>query len=276
MDFTAVLTYVICDEVIKVLGIEEDPQARMSNAEVAAFTILASREFGGNHRRARWVCQSLGYFPKILSPSRLNRRIHRLPWQFWVVLFQILANTHKQNGRITSFAVDSFPVACCKRTRHDRRRLFREKDYLGYAASEKRYYCGLRVHMVVTNTGAPVELSIRPARHSDLRVLKEMDLRFPRHSILYADGAYTSFELEDILKEGEEIELMVKRKRRNSSRPRSPSEEKLIGSRRQIVETAFSCITNMLPRYLRARTNRGFSVRLMATILGYSIGFLQA
>lgn len=274
MDHAAVSIYVVCDEVLTLLGVEDDPQSRMSNAEVAAFTILASQEFAGNHRRARWMCRRLGYFPRILSPSRLNRRIHQLPWQVWTALFRILANSHVDHGEITAFAVDSFPVPCCKRSRHDRRRLFRDREYLGYAASEKRYYCGLRVHMVVTCKGAPVELSIRPARHGDLRVLKEMTLELPSDSLLYADGAYTSFELEDLLMEGEQIKLMVKRKHRNSSRARTPAEERHIGSSRQIVETAFSCITNMLPRCLRARTDQGFKIRLMGAILAYSLGHL--
>ena len=79
-----------------------------------------------------------------------------------------------------------------------------------------------------------------------------MELNLPKDAILYAGGAYNSFYLEDLLKEDEGINLLAKR-HPNSSQGRTTSFEKKISSRRQIVETAFSCITNLLPRYVRAR-----------------------
>lgn len=47
-----------------------------------------------------------------------------------------------------------------------------------------------------------------------------------------------------------------------------------ISSRRQIVETAFSCITSFLPRYIKVRTEQGFKIRVMAAVLAYSMAFL--
>jgi hypothetical protein len=80
MDVTVVAIYVVCDEVLKMLEIKDNSLALMSTSEVAAFTIMSSRLFSANHRLTRWVCQKAGYFPNLLSESRLNRRSHSIPW----------------------------------------------------------------------------------------------------------------------------------------------------------------------------------------------------
>ena len=143
-----------------------------------------------------------------------------------------------------------------------------------YAPSKKKYFCGVKVHMIVTAEGKPVELEIRPASNSDLTVLWGMEIDLPADSKLYADGAYNCYDLEDILQEDSKIQLLAKRKQLNSKRKRLPEEEFRISSRRQIVETAFSCITSLLPRSIRASTERGFLLRVMTAILAYSIDCL--
>jgi hypothetical protein len=271
MDSEIVAIYVICDEALKAVDIQDDPQAKMSTAEVVAFAIIAARLFGGNHFRARWLCKHAGYFPDILSPSRLNRRLHRVPWPVWLYLFRLLAAIFKKRAATREFAVDSFPLTCCKKSRIDRRKLFLRKEFIGFSASEKRYFCGIRVHMIVTTLGEPVEIVVRPASHSDLAVLWNMELDLPKGSVLYADGAYMCFDLEDLLAQDSGIRLLAKYKKSNRKRVRTEDQERRISSRRQIVETVFSCITGMLPRYIRARTQRGFLLRVMSAVLAYSV-----
>jgi hypothetical protein len=53
MNVTVVAIYVVCDEVLKMLEIKDNSQALMSTFEVAAFTIMSSRLFSGNHRLTR-------------------------------------------------------------------------------------------------------------------------------------------------------------------------------------------------------------------------------
>ena len=66
MEMFALIVYVVTDEVLRILGVEDDPQSNMSNAEVVAFAILSARFFSGNFKVARFVC--------------LNRRIHNIVW----------------------------------------------------------------------------------------------------------------------------------------------------------------------------------------------------
>jgi len=275
MDEAIITIYVVCDEVLRVLGFEDDGQAVMSTAEVMTFSIIAGQLCGGNHRLARWFCKHARYFPKILSESRLNRRLHRIPWHIWMAIFRFLALVFKETNTNKEFAVDSFPVACCEKQRIDRRKFLEGKGYIGYSASKHRYFCGVKVHMIVTAQGKPVEFVIKPASKSDLGVLWGMELDLPEGSQLYADGAYNSYDLEDLLIEESQIQLLAKRKQPNSRRARSREQERLISSRRQIVETAFSCITRLLPRSIQASTERGFLLRIVSAVLAYSIGCLS-
>ncbi len=135
----AIITYVVCDEVLKALQLKDDPQSQMSNAEVMTFCILAARLHSGNHNLTRWSCKNAGYFPKILSKSRLNRRSRQIPMSAWMAVFRFCSLIFKQS---TEYAVDSFPVPVCQKSRIDRRKLFRGDEYLGFAASKKSYFCG--------------------------------------------------------------------------------------------------------------------------------------
>jgi Transposase DDE domain len=172
MDGYAVTVYVVCDDILRLIGVSDNHQAVMSNAEVMAFTIIAAKLFSGHHRRARWVCKQLGYFPEILSNSRLNRRIHQIPWPIWEAVFRTLALAFKQQNEQQEYAVDSFPISRCQKNRIDKRHLFRGWQYIGWSASKRKYFCGIRAHMIVTvSRGEPVELLFRPGSESDIKVL---------------------------------------------------------------------------------------------------------
>jgi len=84
MEMYATTVYVIADEVLRLLNVNDDPQSKMSNAEVITFAIVSAKFFSGNHKLTRYLCKQLGLFPEILSNSRLYRtylvsREDRLP-----------------------------------------------------------------------------------------------------------------------------------------------------------------------------------------------------
>lgn len=273
MEMYATTVYVIADEVLRILNVKDDPQSKMSNAEVITFAIVSAKFFSGNHKLTRYLCKQLGLFSEILSNSRLNRRIRNIPWSHWLAVFRFLAFLSMKAKDTCYFAVDSFPVAYCEKNRIDKRKRFIDRAYLGFAASKKRYFCGIKVHMVVTNQGRPVEVHFRPGAESDVNVLWKMELDIPDNAILYADGAYNCFDLEDILQE-ENINLLAKRGSKAKNRVRSPLEEKAISSKRQTIETAFSRITALFPRNIKARTEKGFLTKVFCFVLAFSASFL--
>lgn len=247
MEMYATIVYVISEEILRILKLEDDSQSKMTNAEVITFAILTAKFFSGNYKMARYFCKKLGLFPNILSNSRINRRINNIAWKYWHAIFRFFSFLSKQVDDTCYFAVDSCPVPYCQKNRIDKRRRFLNPEYLGFAASKKRYFCGVKVHMIVTNQGRPVEVHLRPGAESDINVLWKMELDIPQHSMLYADGAYNCFDLEDVLQD-ESIHLLAKRGSKAKNRVRSFIEEREISSKRQIIETAFSCITGLFPR----------------------------
>ena len=93
--------------------------------------------------------------------------------------------------------------------------------------------------MLVTATGQPIKLAFSPVSESDLNLLWCMELDLPTDAMIDADGAYTCFELEDILKEDEHFHLLAKRGKVVKQCWWKPDVLKKIRSKRQIVETEF-------------------------------------
>ena len=78
-----IVTYCICDEVVKSMNVKENQGCKMSTAEVMTFAILSAQLFGCDYRKTRLITLHQKYFPKILSHSQLVRRIHQIPELMW-------------------------------------------------------------------------------------------------------------------------------------------------------------------------------------------------
>jgi hypothetical protein len=154
MDDTITTIYCLCDELLKAWGHRNDPQARLSTAEVMTVPLVAAAFFGGNVERSRRFLREYGYVPAMISKSRFNRRIHAIEPELWRALFSALAGVFKRRNAQGTYAVDSLPVAACDNIRIRRCRLYPPQEHAGafrgYIASKRRYFYGLRVHLVVT------------------------------------------------------------------------------------------------------------------------------
>ena len=117
MEETHIAIYIICDDLIKTLKLIDNPQCVMTTSEVMAFTIISANLSAGNHKKGRWILKHVRYFPKILSESRLNRRIHGIPWSVWLIIFKILSFIFIRKNEMCEYAVDSFPVSFCAKRR---------------------------------------------------------------------------------------------------------------------------------------------------------------
>ena len=84
------------------------------------------------------------------------------------------------------------------------------------------------------------------------------------------NSAYTNYSIEEMLKDAENIDLMVQRKS-NSTRKHEPYVDYLISSMRKRIETTFSEISNYLPKKIHAVTEYGFLLKVVIFIFGYAI-----
>lgn len=273
MEMQIVAIYVICDELMKQSGIKDDPQVQMTTAEIMTSVIVAAELFGGNQKRACLFLQTYGHIQNMLSKSRFNRRLHAISEELWHTLFLALSELHQQNNPDQEFAVDSFPVAVCQNIRIWRSKIYKGEDFRGYIASKKQYFYGLKVHMVTSKNGGPVEFALAAGSESDVKIFKEMRLDLPSGSKIYADKAYNDYGHEDLAHEAADIQIIAQRKD-NSKRKISPALNHILSVTRKKIETAFSSITQRFPKTIHAVIPKGFEIKLIAFIIAYSMNLI--
>lgn len=272
MDTQIVAIYCICDDILKGLKHYEDTQRQMSDAEVMTTSLVAALFFGGNMERSRIFLQEQGYIPKMLEKSRFNRRQHKIAALFLTV-FNLLGEAWKHLNSESVYVVDSFPIAVCDNYRIRRCKLYHGEDWRGYQASKKRYYYGIKIHLMVTLQGQPVEFFLTPGSWSDTRALKMYTFDLPEGALLTGDKAYNDYEFEDLL-DVAELELEPLRKK-NSLRPAPPWINYLMACYRKIIETSGSLIEQLLPKHIHAVTPQGFELKLALFVLAASFNFLK-
>ena len=262
--------YVICDEYLKALNYRDNRQAAMSTAEVMTTALVAAQLYKNCLADARRTLQDEGDIPTMLSESRLNRRLHAIPEWVWLGLFHVLAAAHHALNPEREYSVDSFPLPVCDNFRIRRCRLYQGEAYRGKIASKRRYFYGLRVHVVVTASGYPVEVTLAPGAEADIRVFKRLQLDLPTGATIYADKAYTDYTYEDVLTEGAEITLTALRKR-NSQRPMEGCLRYICEHVRKRIETSFSQIADLFAKRIYAVTPRGVELKAFLAVLAFSI-----
>jgi IS5 family transposase len=270
MEMQIIAMYVICDEVLKQVGHRDNIQAQISCAEIITTHLVAAQWFGNNIQSARHFLASTGMIQNMLSKSRFNRRLHAIPSSIWEALFQMIAQRNIDQEKSKEFLIDSFPIPVCHNIRIRRSKIYTDEIYRGYTASKKQYFFGLKVHMITTTCGEPVEIAFSPGSEHDLKIFKQMNLSLPEGSTIYADKAYNEYEFEDLAKDGGNIRICPQRKK-NSKRQVSQALEFITNHTRKRIETTFSSITRLFPKKIHAVRAKGFELKVLTFILAYAI-----
>lgn len=266
---TRIITfYCFCDDFLKAIDYADDRQAEMTTAEVMTIAFVAAEFFGGCFERARWMLMEHGYMKRMLSKSRFNRRLHQIPEGVWRQMGYVLGEANKQVNPNHEYIVDSMPVPVCDNIRISRSRLYQGEAYRGKIASKHRYFYGLRIHLVVTATGEPVEFELAPGSMADIRAFKALDL--PEGATIYADKAYTDYLWEDLLAEVQDITLVALRKS-NAKRLMDGCIRFICQHVRKRIETTFSQIAERFARFIRAVTPRCFELKCFLFVWSLAI-----
>ena len=274
MDDKIIATFCLCDDLLKTLHHQEDCQCQMNDAEIMTTALIASLCFRGNQESARTMLKQHGYIPHMVSKSRLSRRLHRIK-EIFIVFFNLCAQTWKTLNTEAIYVIDSLPIAVCDHIRIRRSKIYSHEDFRGYQASKKRYFYGLKIHLMVTQDGQPVECFLTPGGCGDVDALKYYAYELPDGSIIYADKAYNDYEIEDLLKDVDHIQLLPMRKK-NSKRAVSPSISFVQSYYRKRVETAGSLIEQLLPKSIHAVTSQGFELKVALFVIASSLnGYLN-
>ena len=271
METKLIVTYVVCDDVIKNLGIKDDFQARMTTAEVMTTAIIAAAEYFGNFERARVALKNNGAIPDMLSKSQLNRRLHNVKKELWEAVLEALAIEFAKCNVEDEFIVDSFPIYACKLARQNQTKLFNAKEFLGYCAAKKEFFIGFKLHLIADVNANPVKMLFRPARESDIGSFRLFELDLPENSVILGDKAYNDYRYEDRLIQEKQIHLTPIRKV-NSKRKGSVFLENIRKKKRRMIETLFSGIERLMPRSIHAVTIAGLILKATLFVLAYAFG----
>jgi hypothetical protein len=268
IDHTVAL-YCIVDDLLKAVRHRDDSRRAMTDAEVLTTALVAAQFFGGNAEHARRFLRETGLMPRMLSRSRLNRRLHAVA-DLAYGLFHQLGAALKELSVSAKYLLDSFPVPVCQNVRISRSRLVKGEQFRGRSAAHRRYFYGVRVHVLTTEEGVPVELAFLPGAASDVRGLEVLPLALPEGSELFMDSGYTDYAAEDVARELDGVSFCVQR-RRNSRRWDEPWRAYYKQLMRKRIETAFSQITAMFPRHIHAVSFRGFQLKVSLFVIAFAL-----
>ena len=241
----------------------------MSDAEILTTSFVASLFFGGNHCLACRYMFENSLVKYMLEKSRFNRRLHSLS-RLMNDLFHQVGMIIKESNDSMEYLLDSFPVPLCDNIRIFNVKLVKSEDFRGYIASKKRYFYGIRVQLLTTKTGIPVEFVFLPGSYSDIQAFNALPLNLPPNSEVYTDSGYTDYQAEDTLSQESQIQLKVMRKK-NSGRKEPAYCQYTKQHIRHYIETVFSQITSHFPKSIHAVTIQGFFLKIQSFIWSFTL-----
>lgn len=261
--------YSIVDDLLKGIGHQEPSNRKVFDSEVLTTALVSALYFGGHLDNARGFMKMTGLVPGMLDKTRFCRRLHSLTELVCTLFFQLGQHVKDMAGA-TDYVVDSFPVAVCDNIRIPRCKLLKGEQWRGKQVSMRRYFYGVKVQMLTTTFGIPVEFCFVPGAESDVQALKKLPLTVAQESSIYSDSAYTDYTIEDDIKEADGIQLKVQRKS-NATRKDEPWMRFLKEHMRKGIETTFSMLKALFLRKIHAVTFKGFLLKIVIFILAFTL-----
>lgn len=270
-DHKIIAAYCIIDEVLHELGHKSHYHARLSDAEVLTVAVVAAMYYHNNHVLALDNMQR-AHFIKPLSASRFSRRLHALAdlLEFVVeVVGELFAGEQV-------FIIDSMPAPVCKYVRAYRCRKIPAaaaagRHYFGHCKAKKERFYGWRLHLITTAAGVPVRFMLLPAAWHDLTPIYELTYGLAKGAKVYGDKGYISALVKRQLRptysreQRDGVWLIAKHKKNMQA---NSYEERLgLEEYRHSIETRNSQLENMGVERLHARTNAGFALKILASLL---------
>jgi len=283
--FTIVLTVV--DDAYKKLFVNQAYFRRSPNAAPAftdseVLTLALVQELAGYESQHAWweyVNKNYRYlFPKLCDRTRYGRRLRRLRTGLELLRRQFVFLTGADLNQLR--VVDSFPISLC----HLRRlsgstRPFEYWASVGYCASKKESFYGLRLHVMTDARGIVVGYVLSAGHVHDtkglaflLTDLAQIEPLLERAITLLGDKGYVGAQLAQQLKAEFGVELLaMQREYEPEYGPTAYNE--LVGAARKIVETTISVLTGVMhANWTYARSLQGLLTNLVAKVTALTLG----
>lgn len=265
------VTAIFClvDDMLKGINYKEPSSRKMNDSEVITTAYVSALYFGGHMEHSMAFMKMTGMIPDMLSKSRFCRRLHKCK-DLVLEMFAQLGRHLKAIAGADAYIIDTFPVASCQNVRISRSRLFKGESFRGYTRGMRQWFYGVKVEVLTTQSGIPVEFCFVPGGEHDHQALYKLPLDLCPESQVFADAAFTDYQVEDDLLDADQIQMMVQRKS-NSKRKDPPWIYFIKDQMRKRIETTFSQIKALFLRNIHAVTAEGFLIKLMLFIMAFTL-----
>jgi len=147
--------------------------------------------------------------------------------------------------------------------------MLKGNQWRGKQCSMQCYFYGVKVQVLTTTSGIPVEFCFGPGSESDVQALKKLPMTVAAESNIYADSAYTDYTIEDDMKDAEFINLLVQRKS-NAKHKDEPWIRSLKEHIRERNRDNFFNVERIVSQKIHAVTFKGFLLKLIMFIEGFT------
>lgn len=260
--------YCLVDDLLKEMHHKEHSNRKISDSHVITIAIVSALYFRGNQTMSLAYMRS-HIFTQTIKKSGFTKRLHKLKEMLMLILLKI-GSIFKYLCCEMEYIIDSFPVKACHNIRIGRCKLFKEEKYRGYNASKREHFYGVKIQLITTAQGIPVEMYLVEGAEHDSQILKRMYHDLPAESSLYGDSGYTNYEIEDMFFDTEHVNLEISRKS-NSKRKDSPAVTFIKEHMRKRIETSISQICALMPRHINAVNTDGFIIKLILFVLAFQM-----
>ena len=163
--------------------------------------------------------------------------------------------------------IDSFPCALCHLIRNLRANLLSEVANIGYNATKKIHYYGVKFSVLVSDRGFPLDDVVTSASVYDSQVAFEL-LEHSSIPLIYGDKGYID---KQVKKELANCGIPLISQLRKNMADYSWFENYKISRLRKPIETVFSSLEQFGIENLRCRNLRALQFRVEAILLIYSL-----
>lgn len=272
-------TYLIIDNFGQKLGRlrQRGPLPKLTDAEVITMEIVGEYLGLGSDKRIFEYFQThwQEWFPHLKHRTVFTRQCANL-WKVKEFIHTQLIKGHQDN----LFLFDGFPIPTCHKKRVTSHNPLKAKGGFGYCAAKDEKYFGFKGHLITSQQGFILRLSITAANIDERDVLGELSKGL--QGMMVADKGLIRPELSaEMNNNGLSLQTPL---RSNMKDDRSPEFVKSIVRIRRTIETVIGqlterfCIQNIKTKdlwHLTAKVGRKILAHTFSFLVGNSLQFDQ-
>lgn len=205
-----------------------------------------------------------GLFKKIPDHSWFNRRSKNLLPTFESFRKHLLKKLKVGNDLLGLVDSTSIPIVRYRRGEGKLAKSF-ERASFGYCVAQDEKYFGLKLHLLTTSTGIPINFDLTEANLPDIKMLEELISSFKK-LIIIGDKGYQDFKLKQKLLT--ENKLLITPDKKNQKRQLNTQAEKHLLKFRKRIEITINQLKDQFNlTKLRAKSLLGLVTRVMGLML---------